>query len=55
MMRNSCPILLRKPEGKPTAKIKHREKNNIKVYVKELECKDVHWIHLAYGLNGRLL
>lgn len=46
--RNSCRILVEKPEGKrPLGKPRHVWKDNIKLGIIEIGCEGMDWIHLA--------
>jgi hypothetical protein len=47
-MRNTCNILLRRPEEKrPFARPMLRWKDNIRINLKGTGCEGVDWIHLA--------
>jgi hypothetical protein len=47
-MRNAYRILVRKPEGQgQLGKHSHSWEDNIQMDLKEAECEDVDWIHLA--------
>jgi hypothetical protein len=42
-------ILVGKPEEKrPHGRLRHRSKDTIKMYVKEIGCEDVDYIHLTH-------
>jgi hypothetical protein len=43
-------ILIERPDGKRRlGRSRHRWEDNIKMDLKEIECEDVDWIHLAQG------
>jgi hypothetical protein len=47
-MRNACNILVGKPEGKrPLGRRRHRWKDNIEMYVREIGWEVVDWTHLS--------
>jgi hypothetical protein len=42
-------VLAEKPEGKrPLGRTRRRWEGNIKIYLRELGCVCIHWIHLAH-------
>jgi hypothetical protein len=46
--RNTYKMLVKKPEGKkPFGRLRCRWEDNIKMDLKEIDWKDVNWIHLA--------
>jgi hypothetical protein len=51
-VRNTYKILIVKCEGnRPLGRPRHRWKDNIKIYSKEVEYAAVHWIHLVQNKN----
>jgi hypothetical protein len=42
-MTSAHKILVSKPERKNHSEDSHRWENNIKMYLKEIECEDVDW------------
>jgi hypothetical protein len=49
-MRNAYKILVRKPECKsPLVRPRHRWEDNIKIYLMEIRCVCVYWIHVSRG------
>jgi hypothetical protein len=47
-MRDAYIILVGKPEGKiPIGRPRHRWKDNIRMYLREIGWKSVDWMHLA--------
>jgi hypothetical protein len=47
-MKNVYNILVGKPDGRrPLGRPRRRWEDNIKLYLKEVGCDDVDWIHLA--------
>jgi hypothetical protein len=56
-MRNSFNILIGKPEVKrPLGRQRHKWEDAVKMDLKEIVCKDVHWRHLARDMTSiRLL
>jgi hypothetical protein len=47
-MRNGYKILVSKPEGKgPLIRPRHREKDNIRMVLREIGWEAVDWIHLT--------
>jgi hypothetical protein len=47
-MRSAYKILIGKPGGKrPFGRSRRKWKDNIKIDLKGIECKNANWIHLA--------
>ena len=47
--RDACRVLVRKPEGKrPLERSRHRQNDNIKMDVKEIDRNSMEWVHLAW-------
>lgn len=47
-MINAYTIFVRKLEGKiPTARLKNKWQDNIKMDLSDIGCEDVDWIHMA--------
>jgi hypothetical protein len=47
-MRNAYRILVGEPEGKrPLRRPRHRQGDDIKIYLREIKMEGINWIHLA--------
>jgi len=47
-MRNVYKTLVRKPEGtRPSQRPRHKQKDNIRMYLRDIYWEGVDWIHLA--------